>query len=301
MTIFFTCLGVAILAWLFFALSNLYVYEVGSVLNYRNAPINKAFHPLQSDTVTLKLEGSGWDLLFSKLELLPASVDVDVSELNTKNYVIIEKQLPDVNRQFRSNQKIVAIEPDTLYFDFSSRIIKKVPVNLLYKIGFMPQHKISGAIQISPAYVTVSGPADELKGINSWETDSLKVLEVANNLTARVPLRPNQKNNIVIYPRAVEVRIPVSEYTEKTLEVPLEILNSQGTDVDLYPEKVKITLNTSLSDYANINESSFQATVDLADWKKNGFKQLPVEIRKRPSFIDIVRIQPGTVDFIIRK
>jgi hypothetical protein len=302
LTVFFSCLAVAILGWLFFALSNVYVYEVDSVLNYRNAPINKAFHPLQGDTVTLKVEGTGWDLLFSKLRVLPESVDVDVSELNDKNYVIIEKQLRQVNHQFRSNQQIVSIEPDTLYFDFSSRIIKKVPVNLLYKLRFAPQHKISGAVQISPAFVTVSGPAGELEGIDKWDTDSLKGNEVAVDLTARIRLQPNKKNNIMIYPREVEVRIPVSEFTEKTIEVPLEVINKEGVkDMVLYPEKVRITVNTSLNDYASVNESSFQATVDVANWKKKGFSQLPVEVRKQPSYIDVVRIEPRTVDFIIHK
>ncbi len=302
LTVFFSCLGVAILGWLFFALSNLYVYEVNSVLNYRNAPINKAFHPLQGDTVTLKVEGTGWDLLFSKIRVLPTSVDVDVSELNTRNYVIIEKQLRQVNRQFQSSQQIVSIEPDTLYFDFSSRINKKIPVNLLYKIRFAPQHKVSGAIQISPAFVTVSGPAGELKGITKWDTDSLKASDVATDLTARIQLRPNRKNNIVIYPRVVDVRIPVSEFTEKTLEVPLEVVNRDGIKyISLYPEKVRITVHTSLSDYPRINESSFRATVDLANWRKKGFSQLPVEILKRPAAVEIVRVEPVVVDFIIHK
>ncbi|HEY0896963.1 MAG TPA: CdaR family protein, partial [Sphingobacteriaceae bacterium] len=279
-----------------------YIYEVNSVLNYRNAPINKAFHPLQGDTVTLKVEGTGWDLLFSKIRVLPTSVDVDVSELNTRNYVIIEKQLRQVNRQFQSSQQIVSIEPDTLYFDFSSRINKKIPVNLLYKIGFAPQHKVSGAIQISPAFVTVSGPAGELQDITKWDTDSLKASEVSADLTARVPLQPNRKNNIVIYPRLVDVRIPVSEFTEKTLEVPLEVVNREGMkNIRLYPEKVRITLHTSLNDYSRINESSFQATVDLANWRKKGFSQLPVEILRRPAAVEIVRVEPVVVDFIIHK
>lgn len=302
LTIFVSCLGVAILAWLFFALSNVYVYEVSAGLNYRNAPINKAFHPLQGETVSLKVEGTGWDLLFSKLNMLPGTVDVDVSELNTKNYVIIEKQLNEVNRKFRSNQRIISIEPDTLYFDFSSRIIKKVPVNLLYRISFASQHKISGPILISPAYINVSGAAEELAAIERWDTDSLIASGVAADLTSKVQLVANKKNNVVIYPRTVEVRIPVAEFTEKTVEVPLEVINASGLkDVKLIPEKVKITLNTALSDYGIINESSFQAIVDLASWKQKGFKQLPVEIKKRPSFVDIVRVEPGTIDFIIRK
>ena len=62
------CLLIAIAAWLFMALNNKYVYTAKTVLNYENIPQKKAFHPLQSDTVDLQVEGTGWQLLFARLK-----------------------------------------------------------------------------------------------------------------------------------------------------------------------------------------------------------------------------------------
>ncbi|RZL31956.1 MAG: YbbR-like domain-containing protein, partial [Pedobacter sp.] len=44
------CLLLAIAAWLFMALNNKYVYTAKTVLIYKNFPLKRAFHPLQSDT-----------------------------------------------------------------------------------------------------------------------------------------------------------------------------------------------------------------------------------------------------------
>lgn len=299
--VFFTCLGIAFFAWLFFALSNQYVYEVRSVINYTNAPVNKAFRPLQGDTVRLRVRGTGWNLLFSKLRFTPGAVDVDVSGLNQNHFIILDKQLARINRQFAADQRIVSVIPDTLYFDFSSRVIKKVPVNLISEIAFASQHKVSDTVRITPAYVTVSGPAEELRNIERWDTDSLKARNVTGDIVAKVPLQPNERTNLNVYPREVDVRIPVSEFTEKEIEIPLQVLNGEKiSNVKLIPNRVKIVVLAGLSNYPRISDTSFVATVDLNEWRK-GYKQLPVVLKKSPPFTDIIKIEPGLVDFIIKK
>ncbi len=48
---FFTCLALAVLAWIVTVLSNPNPYTVKEVLDFRNTPQKRAFHSLQSDTV----------------------------------------------------------------------------------------------------------------------------------------------------------------------------------------------------------------------------------------------------------
>ncbi|HEY1024834.1 MAG TPA: CdaR family protein [Sphingobacteriaceae bacterium] len=299
--VFFTCLGIAVFAWLFFALSNQYTYEVRSVLNYSNTPIKKAFRPLQGDTVSLQVRGTGWNLLFSKLRFTPEAVDVDVSGLNQNHFIILDKQLDALNRQFHSDQQIVSVDPDTLYFDFSSRIIRKVPVNLISEIMFEDQYRIAGPVKIEPAFVTVSGPAEELQDLERWDTDSLKSTGVRRDIVAKVQLQANEKTNVSVYPKEVTVRIPVSEFTEKSIEVPIRVLNEGNIEsVRLIPDKVRVTILTGLSKYPGVTDTSFAATVDLNDWKR-GYQQLPVTLKKSPVFTEIVRIEPQMLDFIVKK
>src|SRR6187402_2415895 len=86
---FFTCLVLAILAWVFTVLSDTYSYTVKEVVNFKNAPQKRAFHSLQSDTVSAVINGSGWQMLFSKMRNDVNTVSVDLRSLETKSFVVL--------------------------------------------------------------------------------------------------------------------------------------------------------------------------------------------------------------------
>ena len=65
-----SCLLCACFAWLILALNNKYVYSVQTQLIYKDEPLKKAFKALQPDVVELQVEGTGWQLLFSRLDCL---------------------------------------------------------------------------------------------------------------------------------------------------------------------------------------------------------------------------------------
>lgn len=302
LALFFTCLCLATAAWLFFAFSNQYVYQVRTLVNYINFPQNKAFHSLQSDTVKLQVEGTGWQLLFSKLRINPQSVNVDLRMLNKNNYVTFTDQLLSLNRQFESNQRVVSVQPDTLYFDFSARTTKRIPIKLAYNINFAKQSGISGNIKLTPEYVTVTGPLEDIVRIEVWETDSVLLQDVNADITSKVSLGKSAKANLNIFPNSVDYMVPVDEFTQKTVEVPIKVINNPSfDDIRLIPERVHVTILTALTNYVNIGEANFEATVDLQKWKDNGYKHLPVNLVRFPGFSKLVKIEPQQVDFIIAK
>jgi YbbR domain-containing protein len=301
-SLFFVCLLFAVGAWMFFALSNRYVYQVQTLVHYVNFPDNKAFHSLQSDTIDLQVEGTGWQLLFSKLRINPQSVNVDLEKLKTQTFINLSDQLTTINKQFESAQKIVNVRPDTLYFDFSSRAVKKIPIRLNYDIRFENHYGISDTVQISPSYVTVTGPLNELEKIDYWYTDTLKLKNINSNLSSKIALQKPLKANINIYPKLVDLRLMVDEYTEKVMDVPIVLLNNnEFRNVKLLPDKVKITFLTTLSNYSNIERGDFEVSADLNNWKSKGYVQLPLVVSKFPEFCKLVKIEPQNIDFIIQK
>lgn len=301
-SLFFVCLIFAMGAWLFFALSNRYVYQARTVVRFVDFPQNKAFHLLQSDTVKLQIEGTGWQLLFSKLRISPQSVNINLRQLNKQSFISLSDQLDYINRQFASSQKVVYVQPDTLYFDFSSRAIKKVPIKLTYKMQFLKQYGIADSIRLSPAYVTLTGPLKELALIDSWVTDTLKLTGVNKNINTRIALKRPFQANINIYPSTADVRIRIEEFTEKSVEIPITVLNNRDfSTIKVLPDKVKITLMTALNNYAKIDRNYFEATIDMDQWREKAYNQLPVKLTRFPEFCTLVRIEPQNVDFIIQK
>lgn len=299
LTLFISCLGMAVLLWLFFALSNQYDYEVSTKVRFSGFPQNKAFHPLQSDMVTLHVKGTGWQLVFSRI-LSFNTVDLSLQNLNSNNFVTFSEQLSRLNNQFASGQKIISVSPDTLYFDFSSRTVKKVPVRLAYKLTFRPQFGISSSPIINPAFVTVTGPKEDLLHIDYWLTDSVILTGVSANTFRNVPIKSGLRANIDIYPKTVNVKIPVNEFTENSIEVPLNVLNGQSMNVKVLPNKVKITFLTALSNFHLASDQAFEASIDLNGWKNMGYQQLPVHLSRFPAYCKIISIEPQTVDFIFR-
>jgi YbbR domain-containing protein len=301
-SLFAMCILVSALVWAVFAMSNNYMYRMEAPVEYVNAPEKKAFHPLQSDTVTLQIEGSGWQLLFSRLRLPSKAIHVDISALRTRNWVSFSSQLGYVNRQFDATQRVVSVSPDTLYFDFSRQSSKKVPVKLNTNLTFRPQYDIIDTIRLSPAYVTLTGPLDDLAGIDHWETDTLSARNINADLVARIGLRRKRQTNINIYPSMIEVRVPVGEVTEKVLDLPVKVEHGERySSVKLLPEKIRLTVMVSLRDFARTNADSFEAVVDLNDWVNRRTSSLPVLITRSPDFCRVLKIEPQNVDFLVRK
>ena len=299
---FFTCLVLAAFAWIITVLSNPKPYVVKNVLDFRNTPQRRAFHSLQSDTVNVTVNGTGWDMLFSKMSAGSKSISVDLNSLENKSYVVLSSQIDQINAKRASDQQIAKFNPDTLYFDFSNRKVKRIPVHLITNIKYRRQFYQSDDITVRPGYVIINGPANVIDKITEWKSDTLKLDSVDENLSTDVNLQPVNSGNLSVYPKSVQVTIPVDEFTEKVIELPVKLINNNSyQDVKIFPQKVKITFTTSFSRYQLIDEDMFEATADLDLWRLHGYRALPVIISKIPAYCSVVKVEPQNIDFIIKK
>lgn len=298
---FVTCLVLAVAAWVFTVLSNPNRYTVKQVLVFKNTPQRRAFHSLQPDTVNATVLGTGWKMLFSSMSENNGKVTVDLSTLESKSYIVLNAQLKQINAKRDAEHQVISLDPDTLFFDFSNRLVKSVPVELVTSLRYQRQFAQSAAIVIKPAKVTISGPAEVLARISSWKTDSIVVDGLNEDYHRRVNLMPASEGNLNVLPKSVMVNIPVDEFTEKTMQIPVKLINNRNFyDVKVFPQKVKVTFTTSLRDYADINEDDFEAVADLDQWAQ-GYKVLTVRLTHAPSYSKIVKIIPQNVDFIVKK
>lgn len=302
LSIFAKCVIFSFLAWALFAVSSNYVYTVKAGMQYVNAPDNRAFHPLQSDTVNVMLEANGWQLLFSTFQSATQTIQVDLSGLRSRNWVVFANQLGFINRQFPTNKQVISVSPDTLYFDFSKQTERKVPVKALHRLQFLKQYDIIDELRISPEYVTITGPLDDVVQIEQWETDTIRASNVNGDIRTVAHLKHNQRANINVYPTSVEVDIPVGEVTEKILDIPLKVENGkQFSSVKLLPGKVRLTVMVSLRDFTKVTSGAFEAVINMDDWVEDGVRNLPVIITQKPDYCKLVKVEPQNVDFFVRR
>lgn len=299
---FLTCLVLAALAWVFTTLSNSYSFTVKEVLTFKNAPQKRAFHSLQPDTISTTMQGTGWEMLFSKMNYENKKITIDLHTLENKDYIVLSSQLKEINDRKEFDNQITAFNPDTLYFDFSNRAVKRVPVRLVSKINYQQQFAQSNDVVIKPSYVTLSGPGSVIDNIKSWDTDSLTADSVDETLRTTVGLMPSTEGNVSILPKTVQVVLPVDEFTEKEISIPIKLINNHDYyKVKVFPQKVKITFTTSLNRYAAMDEDFFEASADLNLWRNHSYTTLPVQLTRIPAYCKIVKIEPQNIDFIVRK
>ncbi|WP_214070170.1 YbbR-like domain-containing protein [Mucilaginibacter sp. dw_454] len=299
---FLTCLVLALGAWVIAVLSNSYNYSVKEIITFKNGPQKRAFHSLQSDTVSVTVKGTGWQMVLSKMQEENHRIKVDLSKLDSQDYVVLNTQLAVINSEKVVNNQITAINPDTLYFDFTNRSVRRVPVRLVRNIRYTQQFTQSGNAIIKPSYVTISGPSASIDKIDFWRTDSLTLKNVNEDVTTQLNLEASPEGNITVYPKTVQVTLPIEEFTEKTLELPIKLMgNIDYFNVRLFPQKVKVTITTALSRYNDIDEELFEVQADLNLWRTYGFNTLPVKVLRIPAYCKLVSVEPSNVDFIVKK
>jgi len=286
--IFLRCLLISFVAWLLLTLSAAEDYTIRAGISYVNVPEEKAFHPLQSDTVSVRLKASGWRIFINRLRQDMPNIRVDLGGLATRNYIVFANQLGSINRQFPADRQVVGVKPDTLFFDFSKQSRRKVPIRPLHDLHFRKQYGIVGETRTNPEHATITGPLEDVANIEYLETDTIRGNDIAADVRMSVRLHIGQRTNISVHPTASEVVIPVGEITEKVVEVPIKVENAaKYRAVRTLPGKIRLTFLVSLKDYDKWTARDFEA------------RNLAVNLTKVPEFCQIVRIDPQNVDFMI--
>lgn len=300
--VFLRCVVISFVAWSLFAISSTYEYSQPANISYVNLPESKAFHPLQSDEVRVTLRMPGWEILLSRLKPHTADIQVDLSGLRNRNFIVFSNQVGFIDNQFPEKKEVVSVSPDTLFFDFSKQTQRKVPIKPVYGLSFRTQYGVVGDVRINPEYVTVTGPLEDVAEIEFIETDSIKGSDLSNDVRTVSYLSRKNRNNITLYPTFAEILIPVGEMTEKVVELPIKVENGERfTSVRTLPNRVKVTILVSLDDYNKWTARDFEAVVDISTWVEHGVRNLPVILTKVPPYSKVLSIDPQNVDFFVRK
>lgn len=297
---FLGSLGLAILFWLIYSLSNRYVYPAVLYVKWTNVPLELKTDYTSYDTLEAQIEGSGWHLLFKQFDTETRQLNISLNTLNGKNYLVLKPLLKKLSEQLPEGQKLLAIKPDSVFFDRNKLISKRVPVKLKYQLKFEQFYGLSNAIRLEPAFVKLKGTAASLQNIAFVQTEILKQQNINSSFESMIAIHQPENATYRSVPEFIKVTIPVGQYTEKVLELDLLVKNKPALQkLSLYPAQVKLTISTALDNYPSIGPDDFEAFVDLNNWQEKNQQRLPIKFGRIPNFIKIVKIEPQTVDFII--
>jgi YbbR domain-containing protein len=301
-----------ILAFIFWYLNSLektVEYDMKYPVRYINLPEQRVMADDQPAAIDLYLKGPGYSILKLKLAGNRSPVILDVSTINYRRvpgsrtlsyYLITTGLIPKLRNQLRTECEISSIKPDTLFFSFDRIIAKKVKVNPNIEVTTEKQYLVKGMILADPDTISITGPKRILDTVKTVKTKLIKLRGVNETITKSFALVAPE--GCTISSRKVIITIPVEQFTEAEIKVPVKILNCPDTiTVKIFPDVVSVKCLVAISDYKKFEEVPFEVVLDLAMADLTSSEKIPVGFRNIPPFVSSLRVSPSKVDFLIEK
>ena len=303
---FVVCVGIASGFWFLNALSKTYTVDMKVPVRYVNLPNNKTLANQLPDQFDLKIKAHGFTILRYQVSVLFVPLEFDVNDM-TDNRMMDRKKssflfptrqfLSELSYQLSSEMEILSMNPDTLYFKFDQMGRKWIKVKPIVQVNLKKQFQISGDIKTTPDSVEVNGPQSVLDTLHFVITINQKFNAVDQSIQTEASLQ--KLKNSFFEPEKVTINIPVEEYTEAQLSVPI-MFTDQPSDLNikLFPAKVKVAFQIGLSRFHEIHPEDFKMSVTFSDIRE-GKQRLKITSESTPAFLYDLKITPEEIEYLI--
>ena len=302
---------IAVTIWYLNALNKDYTTDLKFTVKYADLPADKVLVNTPPEYLTLTVNAQGFTVLKYKFGLIFNPITLDASYQTLRKisastsgdyYISTQTVFDKIAAQLSSDAKLKMVTPDTLKFQFSGTVQKKISVKsaiqLQFEKGFLPK----GSMTIDPRQVTVVGPQAIIDTMRYVYTRSKIFKKLKDNLHTSIDLQPVHQLRY----SADEVNIvqAIERYTEATLAVPIEPMNlPKGLTMKVFPGTVTVNCMVPVADYEKLQSYMFRAVVDYAGIKDvmDNQAKAKVALLRTPDDVADVKFQPKSVDFIIEK
>lgn len=310
--IFLICLFCSSFFWLFIKLSREAQADFEQHVIFVNVPSDVVISQMNHSSVRYTVQSTGARLLADHYFSPPDTLFVDARAMGRKaidgdlwHFISPGQIRAGLTARLDGTQSLVAFWPDTLFVKMAYAAEKKVPVRLNASLSFVQRFGQYGPVVITPDSVMVRGPRQLVDTLQFIDTEPLVFENLSQNAQQAANLvNPAFSLGLTVTPTQIELFIPVEEFTEISVELPLQVVCShadggQHRNVRLFPNTVTVTCLVSLKDYARVAPSLFSAHVLCPTEIAPGSNSLEVIVGAFPDFVKIQNIRPATVEFLI--
>ncbi|WP_321515743.1 hypothetical protein [Marinifilum fragile] len=301
--------GLSTIFWFLNALSKEYTTSINYPVYYINFPENKVLTNDLPKKLSLRVNAYGFDLLRYKLSTAFLSNPFDVNKYTNNriegsslnNYTLLTSNIKErIEKELSTGIRLEAISPDTIRFQFSPILEKKVPVVLDLKLNYEQQFMKGGAILPEFDSILVKGPQSLIDSIHIAKTEQLELSGLKKNTKKEIDFEKIE--GVSFSPKKLIVNIPVERFTEANKNVSIKVDNlPDSVLLRLFPGDVKLSYFVGMNKYENITEDHFDVRVDYLEAIQGDGNKLKVELKRSPDFVSNVRFYPQTVTFLIEK
>jgi YbbR domain-containing protein len=205
-----------------------------------------------------------------------------------------------LNSQFGESVKIMAVNPDSIIFNFDRNNVKKIPVKFNSDVTFVPGFDLIGNYELIPDSIKIMGPKILLDSITFIQTQVLSAQDIKSDLDMPLNLiLPDSSENLVYSHKKIMVKGKVDKFTEGVIEVPVDIINiPKDMKINFFPKVIGVSYYTSLVNFKDITKSDFILECDFNDLIEGRTYLEPV-LRKYPEKVKNIRLNQKRIEFII--
>ncbi len=306
--VFLFFLAISTIFWFLSALGREYTTNIRYPVRYTNFPENMLMVGDPPSNLELTVNSYGYTLVryYLSRRLMPIVFDVNSFSLNrlpdteTRNFYILSSVAANrIAGQLGADIEILDIRPDTLFFSFTEMTSRKLPVKPVLDLVFDQQFMVKGSIDVEPDSVMVHGPASVIDTMKFVPTKATAIRGL--NKSARKNIELAYIDKLTFSTKGVLVTIPVEQFTEASIRIPVEVVNLPDTlTMKTFPSAITVSYLVALTDYDKVDAQLFRATVDYNS-PPTGPGRMAVRLVSRPDFIRSVRFSPQSIDFIIER
>jgi YbbR domain-containing protein len=308
-TVFSVCILIAAFLWLVIKLSGTYVSEVDYPIEFHNRTTDKVLAAYSDSVLELQVSAKGFRLLNLKWFGVDGDLIVDVDHMQMNklenksgyNYYMLTEDLKStIASRINDVNRVVSVGPDTLYFWMDEKGKKQVEIAPRLDISYEAQYQSYGKPEIEPDTIQISGPKKLIDTINVIYTETFVAKDVDEDISAVMKLIVPEK--VKAEHDKVQMNLDVEEFTEATVEIPVETVNVQATGrrIKTFPDRVKVTFWVALKDYQKVSSAQFTACVDCEELKLDENDKARVSITRFPSYVKNLRVSPRYVEYVIQ-
>ena len=205
----------------------------------------------------------------------------------------------EVSASFNRNLEVKNLSTENLVVNLNPIILKRVKVNAINEISFRKGFNALDSIEVIPDSITISGPSEILKSINSIQTEPISSRNVDKNLIETVKIQSPSDEVVAINPKEVTVKLNVAEFSQVEYILPIEVINlPPNVEIKLVPKTITITFDIGVEEFSLISRENFRLVCDYSKRNKEENFLIP-QLDKKPKGAVNVHFNPKKVDFLI--
>lgn len=295
-----------LLALVFWALTKFSKESTAAIqakLDFTNIPTSVSISEENLNYLNFDVTANGFQFLSYKLN--EPTIQIDVSKYYTEGdsvVVLSNSELnTEVSAQIDKNTRLYNVSIDELAIRLDHIISKKVPVIFNAQLNFKEGFRSTSAATIEPDSVLVSGPSEALGSIMGIHSEAFSQDNVSETIETTVNLVHPEPSDLKIQTREIRVKVPVEEFTQKQVLVPVEVVNVPAdVTLKLLPDKVNVRFEVSVSRFNAISANDFQMVCDYAEKTLAESFMIP-KLVQQPDGIHHLELDTKKIEYLIFK